>query len=87
MLVRPIREGNCNVRMGWVSQTESFLNDKLTDLVTSLTIIDNDADLSDITLRTENPAYDLQPGDYLQLNRVLNRLENILQAISQSISY
>ncbi|MCR8634212.1 cache domain-containing sensor histidine kinase [Paenibacillus radicis (ex Xue et al. 2023)] len=56
-----------------VSQTESFLNDKLTDLVTSLTIIDNDADLSDITLRTENPSYNLQPGDFLQLNRVLNR--------------
>ncbi|NOV00021.1 cache domain-containing sensor histidine kinase [Paenibacillus planticolens] len=56
-----------------VSQTQRFLNDKLTDVVTSLTILVSDSDLSDITMRTENPAYNLQTEDYLQLNRVLNR--------------
>jgi two-component system sensor histidine kinase YesM len=56
-----------------VSQTQRFLNDKLTDVVTSLTILVSDSDLSDITMRTENPAYNLQTEDYLQLNRVLNK--------------
>ncbi|NOU67013.1 HAMP domain-containing protein [Paenibacillus sp. LMG 31461] len=56
-----------------VSQTQRFLNDKLTDVVTSLTILVSDSDLSDISMRTEDPAYNLQTEDYLQLNRVLNR--------------
>jgi two-component system sensor histidine kinase YesM len=56
-----------------VSQTQSFLNDKLTDVVTSLTILDSDSDLSDITIRTDNPSYPLQTDDYLLLNKALNR--------------
>jgi two-component system sensor histidine kinase YesM len=56
-----------------VSQTQSFLNDKLTDVVTSLTILDGDSDFSDIMVRTDNPAYVLQSDDYLLLNKALNR--------------
>ncbi|NHN29121.1 cache domain-containing sensor histidine kinase [Paenibacillus agricola] len=56
-----------------VSQTQSFLNDKLTDVVTSLTILDSDSDLSDITARTESSEYQLQSDDYLLLNKALNR--------------
>ncbi|SFL94470.1 two-component system, sensor histidine kinase YesM [Paenibacillus sp. 1_12] len=56
-----------------VSQTQSFFNDKLTDVVTSLTILDSDSDLSDITTRTQNPEYQLHTDDYLLLNKALNR--------------
>lgn len=70
-----------------VSQTQNFLNDKLTDVVTSLTILDSDSDLSDITIRTDNPSYNLQSDDYLQLNKVLNRASPDRAMIDSTLLY
>lgn len=70
-----------------VSQTQRFLNDKLTDVVTSLTILVSDSDLSDISMRTEDPAYNLQTEDYLQLNRVLNRASPDRALIDSTLIY
>ncbi|WP_222429869.1 sensor histidine kinase [Paenibacillus cremeus] len=56
-----------------VSQTKGFLNDKLTEVVSDLTVLDKDTDLASIVNSTQSPAYELQPEDHIRLHKLLDQ--------------
>ncbi|MCZ8514287.1 sensor histidine kinase [Paenibacillus filicis] len=57
-----------------VSQTKQFMNEKLSEIATNITILDNDSDLNSLLNRSDDSAFELEPLDYVSLNKSLEKV-------------
>ncbi|WP_171655613.1 sensor histidine kinase [Paenibacillus foliorum] len=57
-----------------VSQTKQFMNEKLSEIATNLTILDNDSDLNSLLNRSDDAGFELEPQDYVSLSKSLEKV-------------
>lgn len=68
-----------------VSQTSSFINDRLTALFTELNILSNDYDLNMLIKKLQDSNYTLTPEDYVSINTKLNKIYSDYYSIVDTI--